>query len=92
MILAKPCVTVTIRISYHSTVQPITPEQLRSDDFKAAMSTLDTTISNKRDNSPSDDSIYTYNLDNDTELDIPEHITPEYVPIKIENSIPEADN
>lgn len=75
----------------HSTVQPITPEQLRTEDLKMAINALDPIISQNLGDSPSDDSIHTYNLDNDDDPDTPEHITPKYVPMEIENSMPEAD-
>jgi hypothetical protein len=56
-----------------------------------AINALNAIILQKLGDSPTDDSIHIYNLDNVDDPDIPEHITPEYIPMEIENSMPEAD-
>jgi hypothetical protein len=63
-----------------STVQAIPEEELKVDHIKEQMRLLDDKISCKFGEPPSEDSIYTYDLDELEDQPAPDHITPEYAP------------
>jgi hypothetical protein len=74
-----------------STVQSIPVEDTQTKEFKAQARELDEKLSSKFGEPPKDDSIYTYNLDNPDEEEIPDHVTPEYVPADPDSKIADAD-
>ena len=74
-----------------SSVQPIPKEDLELDELKAQINALEEKIKARFGESPSDDSIHTYSLDDSEEL-LPDHVTPEYAPMDPESKMPEADD
>lgn len=48
-------------------------------------------IEEKLEEPPKEDSLFKYNLDDDHDPDVPDYITPEYVPVDVDNQMPEAD-
>jgi len=74
-----------------STVQAIPEEELKVDHIKEQMRLLDDKISCKFGEPPSEDSIYTYDLDELEDQPAPDHITPEYAPIDPDSKIPDSD-
>jgi hypothetical protein len=77
-----------------STVQPIPKEDLECEEVKIALAALDDKIKSRFRESPSEDSIHTYSLDdpNDDQSEALDHITPEYAPMDPESKMMEADN
>jgi hypothetical protein len=75
------------------TVQSIPYEDMKIEEFQLQAQGLNDKISSKFGEPPKDDSIHTYNLD-DQDMDdaVPDHITPEYAPMDPDSKIPDVDN
>jgi hypothetical protein len=75
-----------------STVQNIPPDKLKLPELQEQVATLDRIIADKLGSPVTDDSIYKYDMNDDQNVNAPEHMTPEYVPLKPDSSMPEADD
>jgi len=74
-----------------STVQNIPNDKLSTPEVQDQISTLDKLIANKFGGPAAEDSLYKYDLSDDHDVKVPDHITPEYVPLEPDLSMPEAD-
>jgi len=74
-----------------STVQTIPEEDSGKDHIKEQLQVLNDKISSKFGKPPSEDSIYTYNLDDPEDQVATDHLTPEYAPVDPDSMIPDAD-
>lgn len=74
-----------------STVQLIPTDKLKTTEIQAQVKSLNEVIAEKLGGPSEVDSIYKYELDKDPDVNIPDHITPEYVPVDFEKQMPEAD-
>jgi len=74
-----------------STVQVIPPDKLQTEVVKAQVASLDVIIEEKWGKPSDKDSLHKYDLDSDTDPDVEDYVTPEYVPIDHELQMPEAD-
>jgi len=71
-----------------STVQNIPPDKLKLPELQEQVATLDRIIADKLGSPVTDDSIYKYDINDDQNVNAPEHMTPEYTPLKPDSSIP----
>jgi hypothetical protein len=74
-----------------STVQNIPIDKLKTPEIQEQIAVLDKVVSDKLGSPSIDDSIYKYDLNDDQDLEAPEHMTPEYTPLEPDSSMPEAD-
>jgi hypothetical protein len=74
-----------------STVQTIPSEKIKMHEIQQQISAMDSMIAEKLGSPASDDSLYKYDLNDDQDIEGPEHMTPEYVPLEPDSSIPDAD-
>jgi hypothetical protein len=76
-----------------STVQPISKDQLQTNEVKAQLIALDQRIVEKCGQPSNEDSWHKYDINNvdGHEAPVPEHVTPEYEPYEPESTQMEAD-
>lgn len=75
-----------------STVQLVTKDQLQTTEVQQQLKELDLKIHEKCGEPSNESSLHKYDLDdNADEKDVPEYVTPEYVPMEPESAHEEAD-
>ena len=75
----------------HSMVQPRPPDKINMPEMQEQVVILNRLIQDKLGSPATDNSLYIYDLNEEQDVEAPDHTTPEYVPIDMDSSIPEAN-